>query len=187
MTITFIGDSFTLGVGDSENKGWVGRVCEEAGISYKNAGVQGDTSDDIMERWREAAAGADKLVFCFGTNDCLLNEHRRVRVGKVERLKNAKAIMMAASRMAPTLFISPFPIAENEIATKCIADTARQLSVVAKMNKVPYVNIFDAMKGAEAWHREALDGDGAHPSDEGYVEAAKLIADHAVWQEFLSA
>ena len=187
MTITFIGDSFTLGVGDSEDKGWVGRVCEEAGVSYKNAGVQGDTSDDITERWKDAAAGADKLVFCFGANDCLLNEHRRVRVGKVERLKNAKAIMMAASRMAPTLFISPFPIAENEIATKCIADTARQLSVVAKMNKVPYVNIFDAVKDAKAWHSEALDGDGAHPSGEGYTEAAKLIADHAVWQEFLSA
>lgn len=187
MTITFIGDSFTQGLGDSEGKGWVGRVCEEAGVSYKNAGAQGDTSDDIIARWKETAHGADKLVFCFGANDCLLNEHRRVRVGKVERLKNAKAIMVDAPSMASTLFISPFPIADNEIATKCIADTARQLSVVAKMNKVPYVNIFDAMKNAKAWRTEALASDGAHPSAAGYAEAAKLIKAHPIWQGFIQS
>ncbi len=185
MTICFIGDSFIKGVGDTQNKGWAGRVCEEAGIKYKLAGVAGDTSVDVLERWQEAAEGASKLVFCFGANDCLLNDYKRVRVSQVERLKNAKAIMQAASRKMPTLFISPFPIAENEIATRCISDTARQLGDVTKMNKTPYVNVTAQIKELNIWNQEALANDGAHPADQGYKAAAEVIAANAVWQEFL--
>ncbi len=184
----FIGDSFVRGVGDEAGLGWVGRICEAANLTYVNEGVAGDTSVDILGRLEDVLAKntADKLVFSFGANDCLLNEHRRVRVTQVERLKNAKKMMQQGARVGKVLFISPFPIAENEIATRCIADTARQLGVVAKMNKTPYVNVFNDVASSEVWKKEAMAGDGAHPNAKSYELVAGLISAHKVWQDFIA-
>ncbi len=184
MRIGFFGDSFIAGIGDPSVKGWVGRLAESQGFTAINRGVGGDTSTDVLKRWR-AEAEADKperLVFSFGANDCLLTERKRITVGQVDRLKNAKAIMMAARAHWPVLFISPLPVAGDSAASNRIGEMARQLATVAQINGAAYVDIFDAVNTSDVWQQEALAGDGAHPAAGGYSLVADLVKNHPVWQ-----
>ncbi|MCJ9429826.1 GDSL-type esterase/lipase family protein [Kordiimonas marina] len=187
MKIAFFGDSFTQGVGDPDGLGWAGRLGKAQGFTVANFGVQGDTGTDILARWRGQAEGAhpDRIVFCFGANDCLLTENKRIRVGQVDRLRIAKTLMVDAGKMAPVLFVSPFPVADDAAATNRIGEMARQLITFTRLHKTPYVNIFDAVMASDIWRQEALAGDGAHPGAGGYGLVVDLIAQSPVWQDWL--
>ncbi len=187
MKIGFFGDDFVAGTGDPTGKGWVGRLCEAAGVDYENFGEAGDTSEDIRDRWQAEAEGHgfDRLVFMVGTNDALLNEHRRVTINEVNRLKNAKAIMMAARAMAPTLFVSALPVVGDAPASGRIGDMARQMGMIARINRVSYVDICADVAASDLWREEALANGGTHPLEGGYQMVADLIAAHPVWQDFL--
>lgn len=189
MRIGFFGDSFVAGIGDPSGSGWVGRLADACGFTAVNYGVGGDTSADVLDRWRKQADAdkLDRLVFSFGANDCLLTERKRITVGQVDRLKNAKAIMMAARVHWPVLFISPLPIAGDSAATNRIGEMARQLATVAQINGAAYVNIFSEVKDNPEWTGEALAADGAHPAAGGYAHVAELIKDHPAWQGWLGA
>ncbi|WP_286829385.1 MULTISPECIES: GDSL-type esterase/lipase family protein [Kordiimonas] len=187
MKIGFFGDSFTHGVGDPTGKGWVGRLCDATGLDYEKFGVPGDTSEGVMNRWQAQAEGFgfDRLVFMIGSNDALLNEHRRVTINEVNRLKNAKAIMMAARAVAPTLFVSALPVVDDAPASGRIGDMARQMGMIARINKVAYLDIFADVAASDVWRTEAMANDGAHPGEGGYQLVADLIAGHTVWQDFI--
>ena len=188
MKIAFFGDSFTKGVGDPTGKGWVGRLCDAAGLDYVNFGMPGDTSEGVKTRWQAEAEGRnfDRLVFMIGSNDALLNEQRRVTINEVNRLKNTKAIMMKARTVAPTLFISALPVVADGPASGRIGDMARQMGMIAGINGVAYLDICADVASSEAWRDEALAADGAHPGAGGYQFVADLIASHPVWQDFLA-
>lgn len=185
--IGFFGDSFVLGVGDPEGLGWVSRVCQAEKLKFKNFGVQGDTSADVLARWRQQAEAArcDAAVFSFGANDCLNGENRRPRVSQLDRLKNTKAILSAARQRGPTLLISPLPVADDEKITDRIADMARQLATIARANGVMYANIFDEVRASPVWREEALAGDGAHPATGGYAHIAEILPQNPVWRTWL--
>lgn len=202
MKICFFGDSFTNGVGDDECLGWVGRVCAEqrkAGVdltSY-NLGIRGNTSADILGRWQQEAHarldGADvsasegRVVFAFGTNDCAKGDDGRSRLPQNERLKNARAILVAAPKSWPTLFIGPLPIADDPVANKRIADLSRQIGVFAKAHHVDYLDVFSAAHASEIWRDECLKGDGAHPGAAGYELVAALVSEWNAWQAWFKA
>jgi lysophospholipase L1-like esterase len=187
MKIAFFGDSFIAGIGDPDGLGWAGRVCASAGAECLNFGVGGDTGEDVLARWEDEAAAAqpDALVFSFGANDCLIGEDRRIRVKEVDRLKNAKTVMAAAVRRLPTLFISPLPIASDPKANARIAEMARHLGLVARINRTPYVDIFRAVSESDVWRTEALAADGAHPGRSGYAAVADMVAGHAAWRQWV--
>ena len=78
--VFFVGDSYVVGIGDPERRGWVGRVAERSDrdglpITVYNLGVRRDTSDDIARRWaaevgaRRVAGSEDRMVVAFGVND----------------------------------------------------------------------------------------------------------------------
>lgn len=186
--IGFFGDSFVLGVGDPEGLGWVGRICKAEQLSPRNFGVQGNTSADVLARWRQQAEAArcDATVFSFGANDCLNGENRRPRVSQLDRLKNTKAILSAAKQMGPVLMISPLPVADDEKITDRIADMARQLATIARANGVMYANIFEEVRASAVWRQEALAGDGAHPATGGYAHVAELLSQNSVWRDWLA-
>jgi lysophospholipase L1-like esterase len=186
IKIGFFGDSFVKGVGDPEKRGWVGRLCDSQAFEFDNFGVQGDTGNDVLEHFALQCEGQNfsHLVFSFGANDCLLNEHRRVKVNPLDRLKTAKAIMMKAVAIAPTLFISPFPLMDDPKANFRIADTARQLATVARVNRAAYIDIFEDVQQSDVWRDEALSADGTHPGAGGYQIVADMIASHPVWRDW---
>jgi len=197
MKICFFGDSFTKGIGDDTGLGWVGRVCDVARsegnvIQDYNFGVQGDTSADIIERWQEEAeqslpdGQAGAVVFAFGTNDCAKGDDRRARLPQDERLRNVKAILTIATQKWPTLLIGPLPIADDAVANKRIADMSRHMGVLAKVRKVPYLDVFSTIQESDIWKNEALANDGAHPNSGGYTLVANLVSAWPAWQDLVS-
>lgn len=189
MKVAFFGDSFIAGVGDPTGLGWAGRLADASGFDAANFGVGGETGPDVLARWQAEAdrAAPDALVFSFGANDCLIGEDGRIRVKEVDRLKAAKAIMAAAGRRLPTLFVSPLPVAGDPKANVRIADMARHLGLVARINRVAYVDVFKGVQACDVWRTEALSGDGAHPGAGGYQAVADLIAADQVWQHWRAA
>jgi len=193
MQICFFGDSFTNAVGDETCLGWVGRVCaaqRQAGVDLTryNLGIRGNTSADILGRWQQEARarldGAEdgRLVFSFGTNDCAKGEDGRARLPQGDRLKNARAILVAAPKLWPTLFIGPLPIADDPVANKRIADLSRQIGVFARAHHVEYLDVFTVAHESEVWRDECLKGDGSHPGAPGYEFIAQIVSDWPAWQ-----
>ena len=193
MKICFFGDSFTNAVGDETCLGWVGRVCatqRKAGVDLTryNLGIRGNTSADILARWhQEALARLDgnkdsRVVFSFGTNDCAKGDDGRSRLPQSDRLKNARAILVAAPKLWPTLFVGPLPIADDPVANKRIADLSRQIGVFARAHKVAYLDVFTAMHASETWQAACAKGDGVHPGSEGYQLVADMVDGWEAWQ-----
>ena len=58
----------------------------------------------------------------------------------------------------------------------------RQLEAVARDVGVPYLAVFDALTADERWSRATRDGDGIHPTDEGYDAMAELVAGWPAWE-----
>src|ERR1700749_667399 len=81
LRVCFLGDSFTLGTGDDDGLGWVGRVhAAERGrgidLTSYNLGVRGQTGAEIAagapaEISQRLAGKGDRraAVIAFGTND----------------------------------------------------------------------------------------------------------------------
>jgi len=197
MEICFFGDSFTNAVGDKTCLGWVGRVCaaqRQAGVDLTryNLGIRGNTSADIMARWHQEASARlegvedGRLIFSFGTNDCAAGDDGRARLPQSDRLKNARAILVAAPKVWPTLFVGPLPIADDPIANKRIADLSRQIGVFARAHKVEYLDLFSDLHENPVWQEECAKGDGVHPGAEGYKMIAEKIENWQAWQAWFS-
>lgn len=193
MKICFFGDSFTNGTGDDECLGWVGRVCAEKrregiDLTAYNLGIRGNTSEDVMRRWKgEACARVAKgensaLIFSFGTNDCAKADDGRSRLAQNDRLKNARSILVDAPKLHQTLFIGPLPIADDPIANKRIADLSRQMGVFARTHKVPYLELYPTFAESSVWAQECAAGDGVHPNSGGYAAVADMVAKWDAWQ-----
>ncbi len=194
MKICFFGDSFVNGTGDDTCLGWTGRVCaaaRQAGhdITYYNLGIRGNTSEDILGRWhQEASARINKgdkalLVFSFGTNDCAAGEDGRSLLPQNDRLKNARSIIVDAPKAWPTLMVGPLPIVNDAKANKRITDLSRQAGALARAHRVPYLDVFSAMKDSDTWKAECEKGDGVHPGAGGYELVADMVASWDAWKE----
>lgn len=197
MKICFFGDSFVNGVGDDTCLGWTGRVCAEArgagkDITYYNLGIRGNTSEEILGRWhQEASARINKgdealLVFSFGTNDCAAGEDGRANLPQNDRLKNARSIIVDAPKAWPTLMVGPLPVVGDDKANKRITDLSRQAGALARAHRVPYLDVFTAIKDSEVWKAECAQGDGAHPNSAGYALVADMVLGWDEWQKRVS-
>ncbi|MEO7745783.1 MAG: GDSL-type esterase/lipase family protein, partial [Actinomycetota bacterium] len=80
LRLCVVGDSFATGYGDPKALGWVGRVVartpvDEVDLTVYNLGVRGDSSADVLTRWREETSRRwhegceNRLVVAMGTND----------------------------------------------------------------------------------------------------------------------
>jgi acyl-CoA thioesterase I len=195
MKICFFGDSFTNGTGDDDCLGWVGRVCASqrkagADLTFYNLGIRGNSSADILGRWQQEAHarldGAEngRLVFSFGSNDCAKGDDGRARLPQSDRLKNARAILVAAPKLWPTLFVGPLPIADDPTANKRLSDLSRQIGVFARAHQVPYLNVFTAMHESAVWNNDCVMGDGVHPGAAGYQLVADRVEAWDAWQSW---
>lgn len=194
MKICFFGDSFVNGAGDDSCLGWAGRVCAEAreagkDITYYNLGIRGNTSENILGRWhQEASARINKgdaalLVFSFGTVDCAAGEDGRAHLPQNDRLKNARSIIVDAPKAWPTIMVGPLPIVNDAKANKRITDLSRQAGALARAHRVPYLDVFSAIKDDELWKAECAAGDGVHPNAGGYALVADMVSKWDEWQK----
>ncbi len=198
MRICFVGDSFVNGTGDPEYLGWAGRVCAAArragrDVTYYNLGVRRDTSGDIAARWEDEVARRlppdhpeydPHVVFSFGVNDTTA-EGGSTRLPIERSLDNLRAILTAAKRCYPVLFVGPPPVAGAVQNRRIAALSADFASVCAELG-VSYLAVFSTLSASPTWKREVLAGDGSHPSSGGYAELASVVGAWEPWRAWLA-
>jgi lysophospholipase L1-like esterase len=194
LRISFIGDSLVAGTGDPEFLGWAGRVCRSArgrahDVTCYNLGIRGNTSADILWRWRREAearsvAGQDcRLVFSFGVNDTKDVDGRRI-VEPEKAIAQARAILTGAEAWEPVLMIGPPPISD-ETRNARIGDLSGRLSHLCREIGVPYLDTFGSFYTLAAWLDAVRAGDGVHPTAAGYDAWAQLVESWTAWRAWL--
>ena len=203
--ICFVGDSITNGTLDEAYQGWPGRLCAAAAgaghdVTLYNLGVRAETTALIRRRWRaecepripEPFAGA--LVFAFGVNDMAEMADGTIRVPIEASVENARAIIAAAQVWKPVLWVGPAPADADRnpfspqpgISYSFHNGRTRELSeryaALAADLAVPYLPVFDTLERDPVWQRALREGDGIHPTGEGYARIADLVGDWESWR-----
>jgi lysophospholipase L1-like esterase len=183
--VFFVGDSYVVGIGDPERRGWVGRLAERSErdgtpITVYNLGVRRDTSDDIARRWagevavRRVAGSEDRMVVSFGVNDTT-DRAGATRVPADRSVANLEAVAGRAAAVGlPVLVVGP-PAVADCAQNRRIAVLDAQLRTAADRLGVPYVGVHAALARDPRWTDEVARGDGSHPAAHGYALLAELV------------
>lgn len=190
IRICFIGDSFVHGVGDPEQRGWVGQLDSirqsKEDITLYNLGIRRNTSADIKQRWQTEVQQRfpeqtdNRLVFSFGVNDTVL-EDGQFRLDENTSIDIAREILKKASASYKTLMIGPPPI-DDSAQNQRIHSLDMAFHHVCVEIDVPYLSIFEDLADDSIWMSEVAKCDGAHPQAAGYSQLASLVENwHAWW------
>jgi lysophospholipase L1-like esterase len=155
-------------------------------LTSYNLGVRGQTGAEIAARAaREVGeritgkGDRQAVVIAFGTNDIRLDRPVEETGAALER------ILAWALGEGYAVFVMGCPhAAEPELdllrahRNVCLEEAARRL-------EVPYLDIRERAPDWTAWHRGAMEGDGIHPSAEGYASVAAVFATWGPWRRWL--
>ena len=191
--VFFVGDSYVVGVGDPERRGWVGRLVDRSDrdgtpVTAYNLGVRRDTSEDVRRRWagevsaRRVAGSEDRMVLSFGVNDTT-DAAAGTRVPAGRTVANLQAVVgEAVAAGLPVLVVGPPPVTDR-VQDRRIAALDEQLRTCADQLAAPYVPVHAALAADPRWTEEVARGDGAHPGAAGYALLAELV--RPVWQRWI--
>ncbi len=206
LRICFVGDSLVAGVGDARYLGWPGRLCaaERArghDVTLYNLGIRRDTSALVAARWRAECAARlpdlypGALVFAFGVNDTGEESPGRLRVALDDTLRHARAVLAGAASWKPTLMIGPAPLDEAKMALGAepsdpdfrdarVGATSKALAGVAAEIGVPYLDLLTRLTADPRFARALIEGDGVHPTADGYALIAETIGAWLPWRKW---
>ena len=191
LRVCFLGDSFTLGTGDDDGLGWVGRVhAAERGrgidLTVYNLGIRGQTGAEIADRTprevepRLAGKGDRRAVVAsFGSNDIYQDRPVEETASALER------IVRWAGGQGYAVFVVGAPhAAEPELdALRALYNV--NLEETARRLGAPYLDVRERVADWTPWHRGAMEGDGVHPGAEGYALVAAAFGAWLPWRRWL--
>lgn len=211
IRVCFIGDSVTLGTGDITAQGWPGRLSALEGqkyghdISCYNLGIRAETSNQIRARWMQESELRlpehvnGRFIFMFGLNDMAIDHTNNIRVSLDQSVNNARAMMTSAKSWKPTLWLGPTPVrGDNPVInpgksitfafdterTKTLNNAYRELAT--ELN-IPYLDMHEAFESTAGWQQTLDEGDGVHPTGDGYQLIAKALTNWKAWRNWLSS
>ena len=177
----FFGDSITLGVNDNEQPGgYVSRLALLAAAdkafamppaTFYNLGARRQTLSQIEARFEQEYTARlmpgirSRLAFCTGTVDI------KGGADPVQLSRDVLRLVTRAKDIAPTLFICPFPVAD-ETSNKALATFAALAKEACRSLNVPCINIFDALLAQDFC---SLLTDAVHPGPQGNALIARLL------------
>ncbi len=185
MEIGIWGDSITFGAGDSDGLGWVGRLRNQLflsdDVSVYNRGVCGDTSQDILKRFKVEAESIepDKIIFAFGTNDSKYPEGKELNNVEFSLFEsNVRELIQQAQGFTKDIsFISLIKADEDnktERGSKFVNEDIKKYSdcvkVICLENKLAFIDIFEVVDPQTDLY------DIVHPNKEGYEKMYKAIS-----------
>jgi lysophospholipase L1-like esterase len=188
--LVFIGASLVAGVGDPKGQGWVSRVVgrtqhPDLELTAYNLGVRGDTSADVLARWRTecpprwAGRGEKRLVISVGTADAMTG----ITLAR-HRLNLANILDDAASAGIGTFVVSPPPADDAELNDKLDILVDAQADVCSRRG-VPFVDCFRPLLSHDQWASDlAASPVRHHPGQAGYGLIAWLVL-HNGWYDWL--
>jgi len=173
VTITFLGDSLTAGLGLLSNQAYPAKLGElfqadgYTNIEIDNAGLSGDTSAGGLRRVEQILTPATKiLVIALGGNDALrglgVNDTRENLRKIIDIGLQHNAAVMLCGMEGPTNLGEDYRTAFKQLYFDLLRAYQRQIVYV------PFL-----LEGV-AGHPELNQADGIHPNETG----AKLVADH---------
>lgn len=187
--LCFVGDGFVAGYGDPKALGWVNRVLartplEGLDITAYNLGVRGDSSAEVMTRWRTECAprwrgrSERRLVVSVGAEDVAggISTAR-------SRLNLANVLDEAATSGIATFVVGPTPALDQEVNDRLRVLADAQADVCSRRG-IPFVDCFHPLREHDQWQSDLAAGDGTHPGQAGYGLMAWLVL-HAGWQDWL--
>ena len=162
--IVAFGDSLTAGLGVSPEEAYPGQLARrlrEQGFQYEviNAGVSGDTTAGGLRRVEWILKSQPKLVILeLGANDGLRGQPLQ------ETYKNLNAIIegLKANGVIVVLAGMRLPLNYGDAYTQEFSDLFVKLAHEHKISFIPFF-----LEGV-ATHRQLNQGDGLHPTAEGY-------------------
>ncbi len=188
--LCFVGASTTAGYGDPKGLGWVGRVVSrtqhpDLDLTAYNLGVRGNTSADVMARWRGecgprwAGRAERRLVISVGTADVLTGASMAR-----SRLNLANILDEASSSGIAAFVVGLTPGLDAELNARIESLAQAQADVCARRG-VTYVDCFRPLVGHDQWIGELAAGpDQAHPGQAGYGLIAWLVL-HNGWYDWM--
>lgn len=206
LRVCFLGDSVSVGTGDSACRGWPSYLSalemEQRGhdVSCYNLGIRAETSEDIAWRWRGEAEPrlpphvTGKLVFMFGLNDCADFNGTGVRVPVERSLETARRMIGAARDWKSTLWVGMNPVRRSPPSIepgqgiRYTFDRARTAALndayqaAAADLGVPYIDLHGPLAEDPAWDAILEAGDGVHPTPDGHRRMAEIVAESPAWR-----
>ncbi len=189
VAVCFLGSSLTSGYGDPRGLGWVGRVVARTShpdldLTAYNLGVRGQTSGDVLARWRSECAPRwagrqeRRLVVSVGSADItsgMTTARSRLNLANILDEAIARGIGCFVVGLAPTL--------DGSLNDR-ISVLAEAQSDVCARRGVTYVDCFRPLLGHEHWQADLEACDGAHPGHAGYGLLAWLVL-HGGWAPWM--
>jgi acyl-CoA thioesterase I len=166
-------------IGDSITEGWK-LETSFPGKPYVNRGISGQTSSQILLRFRQDAIDLHPrvVIILAGTNDIAGNTGpttlRQIE-GNLEsmaQLARANHIAVVLCSVLPSARYSWHPQLPNP--TPRIEALNKWLQAYAAKEQHPYVNYYAAMKDPAGGLKHDLTADGVHPLPAGYAVMAPL-------------
>lgn len=166
-------------IGDSITEGW-NLEASFPGAPYINRGISGQTSSQILLRFRQDAIDLHPrvVVILAGTNDIAGNTGPAT-LGQIEgnlesmaELARAHHIGVVLCSVPPSLRYWWHPLLPNP--TPRIVALNRWLEAYAARGHYAYVNYYAAMKDAAGGFKHGLSADDVHPLPAGYAIMAPL-------------
>jgi lysophospholipase L1-like esterase len=167
--IVFLGDSITA------LKDWRNTFKS---LCVINAGISGNTTDDILNRLSATIISKPKKIFLMiGVNDLLR--------GKDEAyiLENYKMILDKIQKNSPntSIYIQSILPVNDDIMTVGKIDSGKIISLNSKLKmfadgkKIFFINLYPYFCGVDNKLYEKYSQDGLHPNSSGYTIWEKII------------
>ncbi len=184
--IVCIGDSITYGYEVDGSQTWIGRLRREREINLLNVGMNGDTTEGMVTRFKEHVVDLNpKAVLIMGGGNDILNGTT------LDYVTNNVVVMtqMALDKgIVPMIGIAPEPSPKDvpeEWKTFLNYDFIREqlavykewLSAFAKANLLPYVDFDSGMKNKLHSGYGRYFFDGIHPNPAGHKIMASIAAE----------
>lgn len=182
------------GACDKTVLGWTGRVCADAGekgvnLTYYNLGVRGNTSTDILKRWkfecdnRLLYSDDARIVLSCGVNDTILHGDN-CNVSTQRSCENISNLLSEADGYK-VLLVSPPPV-NDDAHNDRIGILSNAFSEVAHSFNVPFVDIFTPLLEDINYIQDITDNhscypQGYHPSHVGYSLMANNVCKSPHW------
>jgi len=172
VKIVCLGDSLTWGFPFGPQFSWVSQVSQRYGLEMINRGINGDTTDGMLERFSDHVVRhcPTHVVIMGGTNDVIIRE-------SLDRIcYNWRQLVETSCRQGIVPVVGlPIPLGWKE-PEKRLARLRRWLVDFAAERRIKVINFaapfFDPETGEV---REELLLDGGHPTVEGYAAMARQV------------
>lgn len=197
--IGIFGDSITWGAFDSEFCGWVNRLRSyfESGnywVYIYNMGVSGNTSTDLLERFKSEATarGVNITIFAIGTNDSQYIKSTAGLKTPIDRFKSniEELYAQAAAFSQKIVFIGltdvddtkTMPVSWDKTkfySNEMIKQYNSLIQSFCEQKQLPFINLLGLLNSAD------LTEDGLHPNTSGHKKIFEVIKDFMVKNEIV--